>query len=337
MEQVTVIIPNWNGMKFLQSCLKSLSVQTFSDFKTVVIDNASTDGSQDFIRDNFPEVEIVQMDKNYGFTGAVNEGIRRTTTPYLLLLNNDTEVEPEFVEELYKAIEKDDTIFSVSSKMINFYDRSKMDDAGDLYTLIGWQAQRGVAHPVEKYNKPCEVFSACAGAAIYRRDAFDIIGLFDDMHFAYLEDIDVGYRAKIYGYKNMYCPTAVVYHMGSATTGAGYNDFKVKISSRNNIYMITKNMPILQLGINFFPLLAGHIVKYMYFKKFGFSKAYLAGVKEGLLTAYRCNKVPYKSENLYNYIAIEKDLIKNTFIYFREYGILKKEQMMSKEKNGGTN
>ena len=212
-----------------------------------------------------------------------------------------------------------------------------MDDAGDLYTLIGWQAQRGVAHPVEKYNKPCEVFSACAGAAIYRRDAFDIIGVFDDMHFAYLEDIDVGYRAKIYGYKNMYCPTAVVYHMGSATTGTGYNDFKVKISSRNNIYMITKNMPLLQLGINFFPLLAGHIVKYMYFKKFGFSKAYLAGVKEGLLTAYRCNKVPYKSENLYNYIAIEKDLIKNTFIYFREYGILKRERMMSKEKNGGTN
>lgn len=330
MEKVTVVIPNYNGMKFLKPCLDSLNVQTFSDFKTVVIDNASADGSQEFIRRNYPQVEIVQMDKNYGFTGAVNEGIRRTTTPYILLLNNDTEVEPDFVGELYEAISRSEDIFSCSSKMINYYDRSIMDDGGDLYTVIGWQAQRGTGQPVSEYEKSCEVFTACAGAAIYRTSVFREIGLFDDMHFAYLEDIDIGYRAKIYGYRNMYCARAVVYHMGSATSGSGYSDFKVKLSARNNIYMITKNMPTLQLGINFFPILAGHIVKYLYFKKFGFERAYLEGVKEGLKTAYKCKKVPYESSHFKNYVKIEIALIKNLFLYAREYSILKRKRMFEK-------
>lgn len=326
MEQVTVIIPNYNGIRFLEVCLDSLKRQNYTDFKTVVIDNASVDGSQEFIRDNYPEVEIVQMDKNYGFTGAVNEGIKRTTTPYLILLNNDTEVEPDFVGALYDAIEKDDVIFSVSSKMINYYDRDVMDDAGDLYTVVGWQAQRGTGLDIEDYDKDCEVFTACAGAAIYRRDAFDIIGLFDDMHFAYLEDIDIGYRAKIFGYKNMYCSKAIVYHMGSATSGTGYTDFKVKLSSRNNIYLIVKNMPVLQQGINFFPILAGHIVKYRHFKKLGFDKAYLEGIKEGLLSSYKCKKVAYDSNNFLNYVTIERQLIKNTFVYVREHMLLKEKK-----------
>ncbi|MBE5925398.1 MAG: glycosyltransferase family 2 protein [Lachnospiraceae bacterium] len=326
MEQVTVIIPNYNGIKFLEACLSSLSKQNYTDFKTVVIDNASEDGSQEYIRENYPDVEIVQMDKNYGFTGAVNEGIKRTKTPYLILLNNDTEVEPDFVEELYKAIEKSDDIFSVSSKMINYHNREDIDDAGDLYTVVGWQAQRGTGLDVEDYDKDCEVFTACAGAAIYRRDAFDIIGFFDDMHFAYLEDIDIGYRARIFGYKNMYCSKAVVYHIGSATSGTGYSDFKVKLSSRNNIYLIVKNMPVLQQGINFFPILAGHIVKYRHFKKIGFDKAYLEGIKEGILTSYKCKKVEYDKNNLLNYVNIELQLIKNTFIYVREHMLLKEKK-----------
>ena len=326
MKQVTVIIPNYNGIRFLKECLDSLDAQTYKEFKTVVIDNASTDGSQEFIRQNYPNVEIVQMDKNYGFTGAVNEGIKRTSTPYLILLNNDTEVESEFVGELYKAIEKNDDIFSVSSKMINYHDRTVMDDAGDLYTVVGWQAQRGTGLDIEDYDKDCEVFTACAGAAIYRRDAFDRIGIFDDMHFAYLEDIDIGYRAKIYGYRNMYCSRAVVYHMGSATSGTGYSDFKVKLSSRNNIYLIVKNMPLIQQGINFFPILAGHLVKYKHFKRLGYDKAYIEGIKEGLLTSYKCNKVEYDSNNFLNYVNIEVQLIKNTFIYVKEHMLLKEKK-----------
>lgn len=332
VEQVTVVIPNYNGEKLLETCLDSLKKQTFQAFKTLVVDNNSTDGSRELLEEQFPWVEVVKMDKNYGFTGAVNEGIRRTATPYVLLLNNDTEVETEFVGELYKAIQKSPDIFSCSSKMMNYYQRDIIDDAGDLYTVTGWQAQRGTGHNAAHYNRDCEVFTACAGAAIYRREVFDQIGLFDDMHFAYLEDIDIGYRAKIYGYRNMYCARAVVYHMGSATSGAGYTDFKVRLSARNNLYMITKNMPILQLGINFFPILAGHIVKYLYFKKFGFEKAYLGGVAEGLRTAYRCRKVAYVPEHWKNYLKIEIDLIKNMFIYCREYAILKKKRMAEKNR-----
>lgn len=328
MTKVTVIIPNYNGIKFLEPCLSSLGKQTFADFRTVVIDNASTDGSQEFMRENYPWVEIHQMDRNYGFTGAVNEGIKMTETEYLILLNNDTEVEPDFVEKLYQAIDRSDDIFSCSSKMINYYDRSVMDDGGDLYTVVGWQAQRGTGLPVEDYNRSCEVFTACGGAAIYRRSVFDEIGMFDDMHFAYLEDIDIGYRARIYGYRNVYEAGAVVYHMGSATSGTGYSDFKVKLSARNSIYLIMKNMPVLQQGINFFPLLAGYLVKYRYFNRIGYRDAYVSGLKEGLLTAYKCHKVPYKSEHLKNYINIEYQLIKNMFIYVREHYMLKERRKM---------
>lgn len=326
VDKVTVIIPNYNGKKFLKPCLDSLSNQTFDEFKTVVIDNASTDGSLELLRENYSWVEVVEMDKNYGFTGAVNEGIRLTTTEYVLLLNNDTEVEPGFVEALYKCIDKSDRIFSCSSKMINYYDRSIMDDGGDLYTVVGWQVQRGAGQSIDNYTRNCDVFTACAGAAIYRKSVFDEIGVFDNMHFAYLEDIDVGYRARIHGYRNVFCADAVVYHMGSATSGTGYSDFKVKLSARNGIYMITKNMPTLQLGINFFPLLAGYVVKYMYFVKMGFEKAYLDGIKEGLKTSYKCKKVQYESKNFWNYVKIEFDLIKNTFIYLKEYALLKRDR-----------
>ena len=142
-------------------------------------------------------------------------GIRAAKTPYVILLNNDTEAEPEYVGELLKAIESSPRIFSVSPKMIQLYHKELMDDGGDMYSIMGWAYQRGVGQEIERYDRPCHIFSACAGAAIYRREVFEKIGYFDEMHFAYLEDIDVGYRAKIAGYYNLYCPSAKVFHVGS--------------------------------------------------------------------------------------------------------------------------
>jgi GT2 family glycosyltransferase len=162
------------------------------------------------------------------------------------------------------------------------------------------------------------VFSACAGAAIYRRAIFKKIGLFDVMHFAYLEDIDVGYRARIAGYRNEYCPTAMVYHIGSATSGSRYNDFKVKLAARNCIYLNYKNMPTLQLAVNFLPILAGTLIKYYYFCKIGFGKAYREGILEGLKTVGKCRKVRFQKRNLGNYILIELELIRNTFLYAKD-------------------
>ena len=119
----------------------------------------------------------------------------------------------------------------------------------------------------DKYEEITEVFSACAGAAIYRKGIFEKIGMFDETHFAYLEDLDVGYRAKIYGYRNFYAPKSVVYHAGSASSGSRHNAFKVNLSSKNSVYVIYKNMPFVQLAINFPALAVGVAVKSRFFKK----------------------------------------------------------------------
>ena len=283
--KVTIVIPNYNGKHFMEPCLSSLSEQTYKDFHILVVDNASSDGSIEYMEENYPDIELIKLQKNYGFSKAVNIGIQHSRTPYVILLNNDTTVDTRYVEEMVKAIEKSPKIFSVSSKMIQMYHPELIDSAGDLYTLLGWGVCRGCGRPVSNYTKYDEIFTACAGAAIYRRSVFDEIGYFDENHFAYLEDIDIGYRARIYGYYNMYCPTALVYHVGSGTSGSKYNSFKVKLAARNNLYLNYKNMPALQLVLNFIPLAIGYFVKYLFFCKIGFGKDYKEGFIEGLQTA----------------------------------------------------
>ncbi|MGF0031929.1 glycosyltransferase family 2 protein [Bariatricus sp. SGI.154] len=317
--KVTIVIPNYNGKHFMEPCLASLKEQTYRDYRILVVDNASTDGSIEYMKENYPEIDVIALDQNYGFSRAVNVGIQNSATPYVILLNNDTTVDPHYVEEMVKAIEKSPRIFSVSSKMIQMYHPELIDSAGDLYTLIGWGICRGTGRPVTNYTEADEIFTACAGAAIYRRSAFKKIGYFDENHFAYLEDIDVGYRAKIYGYKNMYCPTALVYHVGSGTSGSKYNSFKVKLSARNNIYLNYKNMPIVQLILNFLPLLAGYLVKYAFFIKIGFGKDYKEGIKEGLQTMKAQKKVKFRLRHLDNYVRIELELIANTFAYAKDW------------------
>ena len=148
------------------------------------------------MKTEYPDIEAIALDQNYGFSKAVNVGIEHSTTPYVILLNNDTTVDLHYVEEMVKAIEKSPCIFSVSSKMIQMYHPELIDSAGDLYTLMGWGVCRGTGRPISNYNESDEIFTACAGAAIYRRSAFEKIGYFDENHFAYLEDIDVGYWPK---------------------------------------------------------------------------------------------------------------------------------------------
>ena len=317
MKKVTVIIPNYNGLKFMEPCFEALDRQTTDDYQVLVVDNGSTDGSVEWLKER--EIPSIFLDKNTGFCGAVNIGLKAAETPYVILLNNDTEVCEDFVAQMIRAIEKSPSIFSVSCKMIQLYQKDLMDDAGDMYTVLGWAYQRGVGQSAAGYNKEREIFSACAAAAIYRREVFEAIGYFDEMHFAYLEDIDVGYRAKIAGYHNRYCPDAVVYHAGSGTSGSKYNSFKVKLAARNNIYLNYKNMPALQLLVNLLPILVGIALKYGFFKKRGFEKDYVDGLMEGLKTAGRCKKVKFRPENLVNYLSIEWELIAGTLIYVWEF------------------
>lgn len=158
--KVTVVIPNYNGLKFMDPCFKALDLQLCRDFDILVVDNGSTDGSVEWLKEH--EIPSIFLEKNTGFSGAVNVGIKASKTPYVILLNNDTEPDCHYIGEMIKAIERSPEIFSVSSKMIQLYDHSKMDDAGDMYTLLGWAFQRGVGCPATGYNRSCPVFSACA-------------------------------------------------------------------------------------------------------------------------------------------------------------------------------
>ena len=210
MCEVTIVIPNYKGKEYLFSCVKSLYEKDQTEKKILIIDNASNDGSIEEVVKEYPEVECVMLDKNYGFCRAVNIGIEKTDTPY---------VEP---------------------KMIQYHDPSKIDSAGTYYNALGWAYAYGKDKSVKKYNNIRKIFAACGGASIYRKKVFEEIGMFDEKHFAYLEDIDVGYRARIAGYDNLYEPKSEVIHVGSAASGARYNEFKVKMSSRNNVYLIYK-------------------------------------------------------------------------------------------------
>ena len=175
MKKITIIIPNYNGLKFLPACLKALSRQTFQDFDILVVDNGSEDGSVQWLKEQ--QVPSIFLPGNLGFSGAVNVGIRAACSPYVILLNNDTEAEPSYVEELLCGIQVSPRIFSVSPKMLKMGCKDVIDDAGDMYSLMGWAYQRGVGQGARRYNRPCHIFSACAGGAIYRRSVFERSGI----------------------------------------------------------------------------------------------------------------------------------------------------------------
>ena len=316
MKQVTVVIPNWNGSKYLEKCLDALLLQQ-GIFDVIVVDNGSKDGSVELLKERYSQVKTIFLSENTGFCHACNVGIEAAVTPYVILLNNDTEVLPGFVENLLRAIEKDERIFSVSAQMLQIQNNELIDSAGDMYTIMGWGYSRGKGKQAGRYDKPVRIFSACGGAAIYRKSILDKIGLLDENHFAYLEDMDLGYRARIYGYTNMYEPTAKVIHAGSASSGSKYNEFKTRLAAANNAYMIGKNMPLLQLVVNLPFLAAGVLVKTVFFARKGMGGLYLRsygeGIKRCLSKEGKRKKVKFRWKNLMNYLGIEVELVVNLF------------------------
>ncbi|WKY47964.1 glycosyltransferase family 2 protein [Eubacteriaceae bacterium ES3] len=310
---VSIIIPNFNGEKYIANCIDSLLQQCYNDtMEIIVVDDCSSDQSREIIK-KYHQVKLIENQQNYGFAKSVNRGICASKGKFCLLLNNDVVVEPEFVHALYKHILKRRDAFSVSSKMIRYYERDKLDDTGDFYNIFGWAYKRGDGKAVESYEESTQVFSSCAGAAIYRRSVLNEIGLFDESFFAYLEDVDLSYRGLINGYSNYYAPEAVCYHIGSATTADGqkYSPFKVKISARNNVYLAYKNMPLLQLILNSPFLFIGFLIKWARFSAGGYGKSYIEGVKEGFKSLDNVNKVKFKVGNLFNYLRIQGLMMMN--------------------------
>ena len=327
--KVSVVTPNYNGLKFLNNYFETLLIQSRFIEEIILIDNNSTDGSIEFIEEfmrssNYPiDIVLIKNDENLGFAPAVNQGIKAAKSEYIYSVNNDVELEWNALEEIIKAmdesIELGENPFSIQSKMIQHYNRKLIDDAGDEYTILAWTKKIGDGQPVERYNEKREIFSSCAGAALYRKSVLEEIGLFDDNFFAYVEDIDLAYRSQIYGYKNYFCPNSIVYyHYGSATSGSRYNEFKIRLAARNNVFLIYKNFPILQKIINFIFLFLGFLIKYLFFVRKGYGSTYLDGVKEGLGDRKKLTKTPFLRKNWKNYFKIEWKLIKNTFAYLRK-------------------
>lgn len=314
--EVSVVIPNFNGIAFLDSVLASLEGQTLSNFEVILVDNGSTDGSCSFVTANYPWVHLIELSENFGFCGAVNAGIRAAKAPYVLLLNNDTEVKEDFVEEMLAAVRRHKNAFSCGARMVQYHDRDRLDDVGNYYCALGWSFARGRGKDIHAYETEDKIFSACAGAAIYRKKILEKIGYFDEEHFAYLEDIDVGYRARIFGYENWYVPTALVYHVGSGTSGSRYNQFKTRYSSRNNIYLIYKNMPVLQIILNLPFLVPGFGMKILFFFQKGMGREYVAGIKNGFQISHRNKKVKFHMRNLGRYARIQLELWWNIIYRF---------------------
>ncbi len=319
MNKVTVVIPNYNGEKYLKGCLDSIapSVQNAAiTYDIIVVDDCSTDSSREIVK-SYPDVKLIERKENGGFSASVNTGIKASETPYVLLLNNDTIAKPGFVQNLYNAIKKDNKCFSVSASMRTWDDENIIDSAGDIYCALGWSRARGRGKSAAGYGRSCKVFSTCAGAAIYRKEIFDSIGFFDSVHFMYLEDLDVCWRAMLAGFHNTYNPTAIVKHFGSASTGSKYNSRKVIYSASNNIYVLYKNMSLLQLLFNFPLLLAGFTIKTLFFIKKGLGRDYIKGLAQGFGKCFKQGKGKrYKGftkiiPRLFN---IELLLIKNMFI-----------------------
>jgi len=322
--EISIIIPNYNGDEFLDKCLNSLEKEKSYKLEIIIVDNGSKDSSiaiyKKHEKKNLENIKyyLIANEFNLGFPKAVNQGImlaNRLKCPYICLLNNDIEVESGFIHNLVKSIEKDENIFSVSSKMLQYNNPNFIDDAGDDYTLLGWTKKGGDGRnkSSNKYSKPREIFSSCGGAALYRLSILNEIGYFDENFFAYMEDVDIGYRALINGYKNVYSPKAIVYHVGSASSGSKYNEFKIPLASRNNIWIIYKNMPWPQILLNIGFLAIGFLIKYLFFVKKGYGSLYLKGLKEGLRDRKKIKKTKFKSSNLKNYLKIEWKLIVNTF------------------------
>ena len=318
--KTTVIIPNYNGIDYLENCLRSLE-GCFGDkppaFEVCIIDNGSEDGSPEMAERLFPWVRLIRFPENRGFCAAVNEGITSAETPYVFLLNNDTTVDPGCIRRLERRMDNDSRLFSVAVKMLSMRQPDILDGAGDRYNALGWAFAIGKGRPSADYNTPMPVFSACAGAALYRKAYLEKTGLLDELHFAYLEDVDLGYRARIAGYRNSYEPTAKVYHAGSASTGSRYNPFKITHSSRNSIYLIYKNMPFFQLLLNLPFLAAGFFIKTLFFCTEGYAGVYLKGLGKGfklcLTPEARQRKVRFKPANFGHYITIQLELWINIF------------------------
>ena len=278
---VSVIIVNWNGKEYISKCLESLKKQTFREFSVILVDNCSNDGSLGIVRKNFSDTKIIRLAQNFGFAKACNIGIKEVKTPYTVLLNNDAIAHQLWLEELVNAMNENRDIGFAASKMIFYYNPDSIDRAGDAYTRAGAGLLRGRGEPIDNFNEKELIFGACGAAAIYRTSMLKKIGLFDENFFLLYEDVDLSFRAQLQGYRCLYVPKAVVYHM--STQSIGYDsDVSVYYGHRNLEWVYTQNMPSKLLLRTLLPHILYDFAALLYFLYIGRGKIFLKAKKDAI-------------------------------------------------------
>jgi GT2 family glycosyltransferase len=241
MIKISIIIPHFNGKHHLDDCFQSLRKQTFTNFEILLADNGSMDGTRTYVREHYPEVTLIELGENLGFTGACSAGWEAATGDIAILLNNDTEADPNWLQEIVNAFEQHPEVGAIASKMLLFDRRDHFHTSGDYYRLDGIPGNRGVWQKDEgQYDQEEVVFGACGGSSAYRRSMIEEIGFLDGDYFFSCEDVDISWRVNLAGWKVLYVPTAVIYHKLKATGGSEVGSY---YDGRNFLYLIWKNYP----------------------------------------------------------------------------------------------
>jgi len=240
---VSIIILNLNGRNFLSDCLNSLRRQTYKNFEIIVVDNGSSDGSAEFVKDNFPEVKIIENKQNLGFPKPNNQGFEIALGDYIVTLNNDTVVDEKWLEHLVLAAEKDKRIGMCASKILSMSNHRQIDSAGVNICLDGMSRGRGrLEIDNGQYDNEKEILFPSACAALYKREMLEQTGFFDEDFFAYCDDSDLGLRGRLAGWKAILVPDAAVYHYYSGT-GGKYSSLKAYLVERNHFWLVVKYFP----------------------------------------------------------------------------------------------
>lgn len=241
---ISAIVLNWNGKRFLKECFDSLLDQTVRDYELIMVDNGSTDGSVEFMKDNYPQVKLVLLESNLGFCRAMNAGIKKAKGEYISLFNNDVVVDKDWMGVMGAALKDNPQAGICASKILFYKEPQKINSAGDTFDISAEAHNRGFGQADNgRFNKKEFVFSATAAACIYRRTMLDEIGLFDEDFFNTYEDLDLSFRAHLRGWRCLYVPEASVRHHWLGTIGY-YSPMNIFYMSKNNLNILVKNMPL---------------------------------------------------------------------------------------------
>jgi len=258
-KELSIIIPHFNGIDILKDCLESIYKNTYTDFEVVLIDNGSTDGSQEFTRQNFPQVNLIENEENRGYAGACNQGIELSESEFILLLNNDTEMPDNFLQEMVREIKSNSKIAFVQPKIMSIQDKAFFDysgGGGGEMDILAYPFARGrifdtVEKDKEQYDEMAKtVFWTSGCALLLRKEVVDEIGLLDEDFFAHQEEIDLNWRAQLAGYKNVVTYNTLIYHYSGYTLRSD-NLKKMYLNHRNNLIMMVKNYSLFMLLILF--------------------------------------------------------------------------------------